>query len=271
MSRACALLFAACLTVASSFAPAAVHATPPQAEPNPPGYDAAIDEALAAFDRGQYAQAQELFLRAHKILPSARTLRALGKTEFELKRYADAAAHLSLALDSRVRPLTPQQRTETEILLRRSEDYLARYTLRLEPPAAELRLDGAPVMLDGQQALRLAAGEHVLEAEAPGYLPWRRELEVFGRVDAVISVALSPLAKELPAPVLTEVDAREREHVDAPRRSNKWLLWTSIGVLVVAGAVTGIVLALNKDEPARASGGNTGLVIELDRPRASRN
>ncbi|MET0284502.1 MAG: tetratricopeptide repeat protein [Polyangiales bacterium] len=224
---------------------------------NPPGYDAAIDEALAAFDHGRFADARELFLRAHKISPNARTLRALGKTEYELKRYDEAASHLALALDSDVRPLTEQQRGETTVLLRKSEDFLATYTLRLDPPHAELRLDGTPVGLDARAALRLIAGEHVLEATAPEYEPWRRELSVRARVDTVLSVQLSPLAS---APAVTLAPT---ERQDAPPRKRRWILWTSLGVLVAAGAITGVVLALGRDEPARASGGNSGLVWPL--------
>jgi tetratricopeptide (TPR) repeat protein len=193
---------------------------------NPPGYDAAIDQALAAFDHGQFADARELFLRAHKILPNARTLRALGKTEYELKRYDEAASHLQLALDAEVRPLTTQQRAETEALLHKSEDFLATYTLRLEPAAAELKLDGAPVGLDANEQLRLIAGDHTLEASAPAYLPWQRELSVVARQDVVLSVQLSPLVQEAP---LRVEQAPHAAHEDAPPRKRRWLLWTSLG------------------------------------------
>lgn len=227
---------------------------------NPPGYDVAIDEALAAFDSGSFVAARASFLRAHKILPSARTLRALGMTEFELRRYDEAAAHLALALDSSVRPLTEQQRGEATVLLRKSEDQLATYTLRLAPEHAELRLDGNPVALDAHAALRLTAGEHLLEASAPAYLPWRRELSVRARVNTVLSVQLSPVEQDIPRPA-------EHEDALAPRK-RRWLLWASVSLLVAAGAATGLALALHHDEPARASGGNSGLVWPLDPGRA---
>jgi tetratricopeptide (TPR) repeat protein len=228
---------------------------------DPSGYDTAIDQALAAFDRGDFATARELFLRAHKILPSARTLRALGKAEYELKRYDEAATHLALALDSDVRRLTDEQRSETSALLRKSEEFLATYTLQLTPPNADLRLDGATIALDADSSVRLIAGAHVLEASAPEYMRWRRELLVQARVDTVLSVQLTPLAKTPPM---------QAEHVDAPRddappRKRRWLLWTSLGVLVAAGAITGVLIALKEPEPARASGGNSGLVWTLGR------
>jgi PEGA domain len=244
--------------------PEAAHAAPPVAA-NPPGYDAAIDEALAAFERGQFSESRELFLRAHKIFPSARTLRAMGKTEYELKRFDEAAAHLSLALESNVRPLTDEQRRETETLLMKSQDFLATYTLRLEPPSAELRLDGTPVGLDANNSLRLIIGEHVLDAQAPGYEPWQRELSVRPRENTQLAVTLTPLAKPPPAGVAASSIAQDAQpRHDHPRR-RRWLIWTSVGVLVAAGVITGVVLALNRDDsPAAASGGNTGLVWPLD-------
>jgi tetratricopeptide (TPR) repeat protein len=257
--------FALALLAGVCALPDAAHAAPPVAA-NPPGYDAAIDEALAAFDRGQFSESRELFLRAHKIFPSARTLRAMGKTEYELKRFDEAAAHLSLALESTVRPLTDQQRRETETLLLKSQDFLATYTLRLEPPSAELRLDGTPVGLDANNSLRLIVGEHVLEAEAPDYEPWQRELSVRPRENTLLAVTLTPLAKPQPAGVAESSQAEDAQQTrdDQPRR-RRWLIWTSVGVLVAAGVITGVVLALNRDDsPAAASGGNTGLVWPLD-------
>lgn len=102
----------------------------------------------------------------------------------------------------------------------------------------------------------MIVGQHVLEASAPEYSPWRRELNVRAREHALLSVRLTPIAKE-PAPVQVQRD-------DAPR-TRRWLWWTSLGVLVAAGALTGVVLALNRDEPARASGGNSGVVWTLER------
>ena len=76
----------------------------------PPEYRALVTHALEEFDAQNYAEARSLFLRAHTIYPSARTLRALGMVEFELKNYVDSITRLEEALSERTRALTGQTR-----------------------------------------------------------------------------------------------------------------------------------------------------------------
>jgi tetratricopeptide (TPR) repeat protein len=247
---------------ASPSAPAASRTAAADA-PSPPGYDAAIDLALAEFERGNFVDAREQFLRAHKIFPNARTLRALGKAEFELKSYADAVTHLQLALDSSVRPLTAQQRLETQVLLERAHRHLARYTFITAPPDAELTLDGIAPPLDAQHSLLLSEGPYRLEVRAEGYVPLRRELQVTGGINERLSLELTALATELPAPVLPV----QEEHSEAQPLRRKWWLWTGLAAVVVAGAATAVVLSMRKPEEARASGGSTGVVLDLHKPQ----
>jgi tetratricopeptide (TPR) repeat protein len=232
--------------------------------PAPAGYDAAIDLALAQFERGNFVDAREQFLRAHKIFPNARTLRALGKAEFELKSYADAVTHLSLSLDSLVRPLTAQQRLETQVLLERAHRHLARYTFFTVPSNAELTLEGIPPPLDAQHSLLLGEGTYQLEVKADGYVPLRRDLQVTGGIDERLSLELTSLASELPPPVLPPV---EPQHSEAQPLRRKWWLWTGLAAVLVGGAATAVVLSLRKPEEARATGGSTGVVLDVRGPR----
>jgi tetratricopeptide (TPR) repeat protein len=242
-----------------------VRASTPAAKdaPSPPGYDAAIDQALAEFERGNFVDAREHFLRAHKILPNARTLRALGKAEFELKSYADAVAHLQLSLDSLVRPLTTQQRLETQVLLERAHRHLARYTFITAPADAQLTLDGIAPPLDAQHSLLLGEGAYQLEVRAEGYVSLRRDLQVTGGLDERLSLELTALATELPAPVLPV----EAQHSEAQPLRRKWWLWTGIAAVVVAGAATAVVLSMHNSEEARANGGSTGVVLDVRKPQ----
>jgi tetratricopeptide (TPR) repeat protein len=231
--------------------------------PSPPGYDAAIDVALADFERGNFSEAREQFLRAHKIFPNARTLRALGKAEFELKSYADAVTHLQLALDSSVRPLTAQQRLETQVLLERAQRHLARYTFITAPADAQLTLDGIAPPLDAQHSLLLSEGAYQLEVRADGYVSLRRELQVTGGLDERLSLELTALATELPAPVLPV----ETQHSEAQPLRRKWWLWTGLAAVVVAGAATAVVLSMRSSQEARADGGSTGVVLDVFKPQ----
>jgi len=246
-------------------------ASPSASAPSPAGYEAAIDLALAEFERGNFVEAREQFLRAHKIFPNARTLRALGKAEFELKSYADAATHLELALGSQIRPLTSQQRIEAQQLLERSLRHLARYSFVTTPPSADLTLDGSPPALDARHSLLLREGAYTLEVHADGYMPLRRDLQVTGGIDERLLLELTPLASELPAPVSPiEAAHSEAAHSEAQPLRRKWWLWTGLAAVVVAGAATAVVLSLQKPDEAQASGGSTGVVLGVNAAHIAR-
>jgi hypothetical protein len=65
-----------------------------------PGYREAIDEALAEYAAQNFLEAMSMFARAHKLSPSARTLRGLGSASFELHRYSESVSFLEQALAS---------------------------------------------------------------------------------------------------------------------------------------------------------------------------
>src|SRR4051794_4488041 len=96
------------VSVASAQEPAAQDSVPSAimtAEgPEPAQYGATIDQALKEHERGNFVEARELLRVAHKAFPNARTLRGLGKVEFELRNYGDSVAYLRQALESQVRP-----------------------------------------------------------------------------------------------------------------------------------------------------------------------
>src|SRR5262245_2196729 len=88
-------------------------------------YRQVVEEALAEFNRGNWEEAAALFERAHRLNPSARTLRGMGLTAYEARRYVDATRHLSEALTETRRPLTPAQREEVTQTLDRARRFIA--------------------------------------------------------------------------------------------------------------------------------------------------
>ena len=218
----------------------------------PPGYDAAIDTALAEFEAGNFAESRSQFLKAHAIFPNARTLRALGKAEYELKNYRQAVGYLEQALDSKVRPLTSEQRAETQRLLDSARGYLGRYFIDVKPPDAQLLLDGTPVTLGDRGLLVLNVGDHVLALEAEGFLPERRQLRVIGGGTEQLSIELQPVPPPaaLPAVTLASTDASSSgaaPQTEARPLRKKWWLWTGVVAVVAGAAVAGVLLA--KREP----------------------
>lgn len=279
---ACALFGAACLVCGSPSARAD--------GPDAPEYRALVSEALAEFDSGHFAEARALFLHAHAINPSSRTLRGLGLSSFELREYRASIEYLEQALASQVNPLQGELRTSTEQMLRRAYAFVGRFTPRLEPTHARLRVDGVP--LGSLPSVLLDIGMHVVVAEAHGYLSETRNLQVMGGEDVLLMMSLpavpgavagAPAAlpavslpsASAPGPSLVAVsspaNAREAEGRadDGPRPplyKNAWL-WSGVGAAVVAAVVVASVVAANNNGDktrvgdATGSGNNSGVVI----------
>jgi tetratricopeptide (TPR) repeat protein len=83
----------------------------------PAGYAEWVREGVLRHNVGDWLKARDAFLRAHRLYPNARTLRALGMVEFDLGDPTSACNHLQLALEHRVRPLSAEQRREVRRLL----------------------------------------------------------------------------------------------------------------------------------------------------------
>jgi tetratricopeptide (TPR) repeat protein len=216
----------------------------------PAGYDEASSKGVRAFAAGKYLEARGHFTDAHRIWPTARSLRALGHCEYELRNYAVAVGLLEQSLASNERPLDEVQRAESEELLTRARGYVAYFKITTIPEHSHVTIDGLP-MAAMRTGVLLSVGLHFVEVSAEGHHTRRRELEIQGAVDQEILVELLPNAPvyEGPGPLREE-----------PLRK-KWWLWTGVGGVVTASVITGLVLALRDPTVRDPSGGNSGVVI----------
>jgi PEGA domain len=221
--------------------------TLPATAQEPPGYRDTVEDAISDLAAHRYEEAHALFLRAHALMPSARTYRGLGFAEFELREYVSCIAQLEAALRSGVKPLEGELRKDTERLLARARSYVGMVVIDTKPPATRVVVDGTPAQ---DRTLPLAVGEHTLELGRDGYQPENRRLHVRGGESQTVSFAF----KELP---------KFAAHEDRQRSwlKNPWL-WTAVGV-AVAGTAAGVALALRGDsrEVADPSGGSTGAFV----------
>jgi hypothetical protein len=197
-------------------------------------------------------EARGHFQDAHRIWPTARSLRALGHCEYELRNYVVAIELLEQALASSERPLRAEQRAESEELLQRAQGYVANFKITTIPEHSDVTIDGITIART-RVGLLLPVGLHFVEVSASGFQTRRRELEIQGGVDQEILVEL--LAK--PAPAVSGPTP-----ADEPLRK-KWWLWTGVGGVVTAGLVTGLVLSLRDPEISKPTGGNSGVVITI--------
>lgn len=213
------------------------------APPEPPhAYDLAIDQALDEHERGHFEEAREHFREAHEQFPNARTLRGLGKVEFELRNYGESVRFLEAALSEQARPLGAELRTEVETLLERARAYVGEVHVAVQPGTATVSVDGVTVASGPEAALKLLVGDHVLEFRASGRLPERRQISVRGREQINVQVVLTPPdSSAQPASALPS----ERRPAQPPAYK-KWWVWTTVGV-AVAGAATAVVVASLRD------------------------
>lgn len=212
-------------------------------------YQRLIDEAVVEFEASHFGEARALFARAHALTPNARTLRALGMVEFELRNYIDSSSYLEQALASQVKPLDGALRADTEQLLQRTRRFVGYLKLQVTPADAVLLIDGVATPYRAEHPLQLNIGEHTLELSAPGRHNERRTVQLVGGEERILQIALTP-----------EQTAQPQESV--PLRKNKWL-WTGVGLAVV-GLAVGLGVGLRRDDtrrPREAFGGDTGAVL----------
>jgi hypothetical protein len=209
--------------------------------------------AVEEWDAGHSAEARALFLLAHELKPSARTLRALGMTAFELRLYPVAVRELAAALADSRQPLDANMRREVQGLLARAQVFVGRYRIQLEPRGAQLRVDGAKSALESDGTLLLGLGRHTLQLEAPGYRSQSFEIQVHGSAGESLTLRLSPeagsavssgAAVPLPRPV-PPASGGERK---GSWRNHLWSLSLAASSVVVGSTSLALRLRARKED-----------------------
>ena len=185
-----------------SLASPATHAQQQSPDANEPPssvkreYRELAERAVSEFSVGHTAEARALFLRAHELWPSARTLRTLGMTAFELRMYPRALTELQAALSDPRRALPDDQQAQVRGLIAQASGFVGRYWLQDVPPGTELLVDG--VRQDQLKPLIVSVGEHSVVARVPEQPELRFQLLVQGREDTQLMLPVAP-PQDLPA------------------------------------------------------------------------
>jgi tetratricopeptide (TPR) repeat protein len=149
-----------------------------------------VQKGLREYELGNFNEAKAFFQQAHQLSPNARTLRGLGMTSYELRRYVEAVDYFQHALDSSERPLTPQMRTEVTQLLSQARSFVTRLTLDVTPTHAQLRLDTREVARDRDGTILLDPGTHELVIEAPEHETVTRTIRSDGSEALTLAITL---------------------------------------------------------------------------------
>lgn len=217
----------------------------PTSAQEPAGYSEAIEAALNEHQRGNFEEARAHFQHAHELYPNARTLRGLGKVEFELRNYGEAVRYLQGALDAQIKPLDAALRAETERLLERAQVYVGEVHVDVDPGSATVAVDGVTVASGPRVSLSLVVGDHILEFRALGRVSERRSVRVRGGEETVIQVVLPTQGTQ---PALDTQPVRPAEPNEKALLRKQWWLWTSVGVVAASALAVGLVVGLRDRE-----------------------
>jgi len=154
--------------------------------------DRLIEEGIALRERDQNEPALEKFRGAYERSHSARALAQIALAEQALGRWSEAERHLDEALRSHDRWIEQHRR-----LLRQELERIATHIAIVEvtggTPGATVRVNGAPAgSLPLGAPLRVSAGHVVVEIDAGGGTPFRRELDLEGGAHERVDVELGP-------------------------------------------------------------------------------
>ena len=205
-------------------------------------YRQVVAHAVAEFNASHFTQARALFQQAHQLWPSARTLRTLGMTAFELRMYPTALMELQAALDDPRRPLNVDHRRQVAALIVDAHAFVGRYRVHVSPGEAEVTLDGT--LLANTDQLMLSIGEHVIAARAPGFNEQRVPLVVQGGDQQELSVVLEPVASATPPSAShdSRAPAAALSFAPTPRAPevDRNPAWIALGVSALGVAIGGV-------------------------------
>jgi hypothetical protein len=215
--------------------------------------------AIAAFSEGdrlsaagrwaeacaQYTESQRLDPQLGALLHVADCNERIGKLATAWSAFREASA----LAEQRRDPRLEVARERAAALAPR----VAQLQLSAAEPSAELAitLDGTAVAVGtSETSIALDAGEHTLQAQAPGMQPWTRALHVAdGSVERVQVPALRPrhgftARDSVPAGIVQP----DRAAPASPGATQRTLGWIAIGTGAAAGIATAVLLALQDDK-----------------------
>lgn len=150
-----------------------------------------IDRALALREEGRDEEALALFQRAHELEASAQTLAQIALAEQALGRFREAERDLVSALQQGG-PFITRHRSTLEEALETIRGHLGELELTGGVDGAEVRVNGDVVGTLPLPPIAVEAGLAVVEIEAPGYMPYQRQVEIAPRERARREVTLVP-------------------------------------------------------------------------------
>jgi hypothetical protein len=151
---------------------------------------------LHLFENGDNGGALAEFERAHQLVPNRLVLYNIALVYAAMNKPVEAVDLLEQVLQE-PGPLKPEHLTRARATKEEQERRIGEIDVKVNVPAA-IEIDGvragnAPL----KDPLDVAAGEHIVGAVAPGYLPLRQAVTVAGKARAELVFELQPTEAKL--------------------------------------------------------------------------
>jgi hypothetical protein len=154
--------------------------------------DDLINQGFQLRLQGKNAEALDLFMRAHALAPSSKTLGQIGSAELALHRWIDAETHLEDALSRKDGPWIESHRASLEKSLAEAQQQIGRVEFR-GPVGADISVDGRHVgTLPLPAPVHVGAGSAHVVAVATGYTPLQEDIPVRGGETKAVPLVLLP-------------------------------------------------------------------------------
>jgi hypothetical protein len=163
------------------------------------GVDAeTLDKARAHFEQGvefyaegDYRAALIELQRAYELHRTYKLLYNLGQVAYELRDYAGAERFFRDYLAKGGTELSPERRREIKQELARLRSRVASLRVSTNRPGATVRVDDH-VLVHPEGLLRVSAGRRVIRAEAAGFAPVERVVDVTGGEELKVDLSFGP-------------------------------------------------------------------------------
>ncbi len=155
-----------------------------------------FDRGVRLFEKGENASALAEFKRANELIPNPLVLYNMGLVYAAMNRPVEAVDALEAFL---AEPNAAQRAQHHHAVQVRDEQSarVARLLVKTEMPAT-VDIDGVEMgRTPLAQPIRVASGAHVVGAQAPGFLPSRKEVTLAGQVTETLVLTLLPAASRM--------------------------------------------------------------------------
>jgi tetratricopeptide (TPR) repeat protein len=206
---------------------------------------ALVAAGVTAYRRKNFEGAHQAFEKAWAIFPYATVAASLADVEMKLGRYMEAAEHWEYYLAN-----IPPDPDEARAQLEECRKHGARIQITVNPPDAEVLLDGNPIKISGgARTLWLEPGQHALVARAGARTSLTRTLTLTPGHDEDVQLDV-PLPEVVPAtaaqPATVTAKVAVPMNAPPPRTDNtaRTTVLITGSVLAVGGVVVGVLSTL---------------------------